>query len=98
MSTNLADQGKQLIESLKKHVLKSLATLPKGATITVRDLQNLSGLTIKSMGGVGDEVWFMGFVTLLIELMGEGKIDSEVSSRNTRHWKPTTKVWLSPKQ
>ena len=93
MATDIVMQGHQLIQEIEEHIVKALAVHPRGKSgISVNELQEFSGLTIKGYGG--GEVWAMGVITLLIELMKAGKILSEVSSLNTRDWKRNTKVWL----
>jgi len=93
MTTGITTRGHQLIQEMEEHIVKALASHAKGRSgVSVNELQQFSGLTIKGYGG--GEVWAMGVITLLIELMKAGKIRSEVSSLNTRDWKGNTKVWL----
>jgi hypothetical protein len=87
---SLASRGKELIESLKDHILKALRAHPEGESgISVTELQRVSGLSI--IGKTGQEVWLLGFYTLLIELMKDRKVTSEITSLNTNDWKPTTR-------
>lgn len=93
MTLNLAAQGQQLIQDIEEHIFKALASHPEGESgISVRELQNFSGLTIK--GTTGGEVWSMAVITLLIELLKRGRIYSQTSSRNTKDWSENIKVWL----
>lgn len=92
MIANIHSEGQNLIQELKEHILKALAYHhPNGKTgVSVSDLQEFSGLTVKGRGGGG--VWVMGFITLLIELVKEGRICSQESRPNTRYWQGSTKV------
>ncbi len=93
MTTGIATQGHQLIRDMEDHLVKALASHPRGKSgISVKELQEFSGLTIK--GDSGREVWIMGVITLLIEIMKVGRISGEVTSRNTRDWRGNPKVWL----
>src|SRR5262245_14171572 len=89
----LTRRGNELIESLKEHILQTLRAHQDGDSgVSVQELQRLSGLSI--IGKTGQEVWLMAFYTLLIELLKEKKINSQVTSLNTNDWKPTTSVSL----
>jgi hypothetical protein len=89
----LTRRGNELIENLKQHILTVLRSRQDGESgVSFQDLQRLSGLSI--VGKTGQEVWLMAFYTLLIELLKEQKINSEVTSLNTNEWKPTTLVRL----
>ena len=84
-------KGKQLIESIKDHIIEVLASNPVEEGISVEELQNSSGLTIKSIHD--REVWFMGIVTILVELIKEEKIHSD-AGLNTNEWEENTMIWL----
>jgi len=88
------EQGKKLIQGLKDHLIRCLRSHPKGSVgVSVKELQNYSGLTIK--GRTGGEVWFMAVVTLLVDLWKEKKIRTQPDTANTKKWKPHHKVWIS---
>jgi hypothetical protein len=83
--------GKELIKSLLDHLRAVIRGIPEGQKITVRDLQELSGLTIKNK--LKEEVWYLGFITLLVELWKADFIESTANSPNTRDWSPDSKIW-----
>ena len=96
MRNDYSKRGKELIGSLKHHITTVLRDYPNGRKgITVKELQECSGLTIKAENG--SEVWLMGVITLLVELWKEGIIDTDSNSSRTDHWKSSHRVWLKQK-
>jgi hypothetical protein len=89
----LTKRGHELVQELKEHIVLVLRTHAAGESgVSVQELQRLSGLSI--VAKTGQEVWLLAFYTLLIELLKEGTITSEVTSWNTDRWKPTTLISL----
>jgi hypothetical protein len=84
-------RGKELIKSLLEHLRSVIMGIPEGEKITVRELQELSGLTIKN--NLKQEVWYLAFVTLLVELWKADFIESDAKSANTRDWTSESRIW-----
>jgi hypothetical protein len=95
MARDMEAEGKKLIQHLERHIVDTLILHPQGKTgVGVDELQRSSGLTIK--GENGQEVWIMAFVTLLIELKRDRKIQTNAKTNNTAEWlnNPQIRVWL----
>ncbi len=90
--SNFQTTGRQLIDQLKTHILNTLSSkIDPTRPIHWRELQKEAGLEIFSIAG--ENVWEMGFLTLLIELKKEGRLiktDAESESLNTADWSDAT--------
>ena len=71
---NLQARGRRLIEVLKSHIIDVFVAIPRGERLNVEQIRETSGLDIQAT--TGEHVWDKAIVTLLVELVKEGRLQS----------------------
>lgn len=73
-------RGRQLIEELKNHIVDVVrANSRQGGALTLDQLREASGLEIRAR--TGESVWDKALLTLVVELVKEGRLRSTESER-----------------
>lgn len=76
---NLKARGRQLIGELKNHVVDVVRANSGRGTLSLEELRELSGLEIRAR--TGESVWDKALLTLVVELVKEGRLQSTESLR-----------------
>lgn len=79
MVENLKARGRSLIEELKNHVVDVVKANSGRGTLSLEELRDLSGLEIRAR--TGESVWDKALLTLVVELIKEGRLRSTESLR-----------------
>jgi len=75
----LKARGGSLIEELKNHVVDVVRANSTRGTLSLQELRDLSGLEIRAR--TGEPVWDKALLTLVVELVKEGRLQSTESLR-----------------
>lgn len=76
---DLKARGRHLIDELKNHVVDVVRANSGRGTLSLEELRELSGLEIRAR--TGESVWDKALLTLVVELIKEGRLHSTESLR-----------------
>ncbi len=76
---NFKAYGAKLIEELKEHIVNVVRASSQRQGLSLEELREASGLKIRAKSG--ENVWDKAIITLLVELVKEGRLESAESQR-----------------